>query len=185
MDPIIPIIRKEPFNHADCSFELKYDGFRGLADTVHGRMLSKNRYHMKRYDALLSGLPGGCIFDGEIVALDDQGRPRFNSLMFRRRAPVFVAFDVLFAEGKDLRAMPLRWRKSILKRLLRGRGDLIVMVGAAGEGSRLFQLVCELDLEGIVAKRMFDPYGPETKWFKVLNRAYSQKEGRAELFARR
>jgi bifunctional non-homologous end joining protein LigD len=184
MQLIIPIVRREPFDDPEWSFELKYDGFRGLADTVHGRMLSKNRNHLKLYDALLSCLPSGCIFDGEIVALDEAGRPRFNWLMFRRRAPVYVAFDVLFAEGKDLREMPLRWRKSVLKRLLCGRRDLVVMDGITGEGSQLFQLVCEQDLEGIVAKRLADPYEPETQWFKVLNRGYSQKERRAELFAR-
>jgi bifunctional non-homologous end joining protein LigD len=105
--------------------------------------------------------------------------------MFHRRTPIYVAFDVLYAEDKDLREMPLRLRKSTLKRLLRGRDDLVVMDGVAGEGSRLFQLVCELDLEGIVAKRLSDPYGSDTKWFKVLNRAYSQKISRAELFAQR
>ena len=71
-------------------------------------MLSKNRNHMKRFDALLGGLPTGCIFDGEIVALDEAGRPRFKWLMFRRRAPVYVAFDVLYADGQDLRSVPLR-----------------------------------------------------------------------------
>jgi hypothetical protein len=45
----------------------------------------------------------------------------------------------LYAEGTDLRAMPIRWRKLILKRRLRGRDDLVVMDGVAGEGSRLFQ----------------------------------------------
>ena len=51
-------------------------------------------------------------------------------------------------------------------------------------GKALYREVCRLDLEGIVAKRLADPYGPDTKWFKVLNREYSQKEGRADLFAR-
>ena len=58
------------------------------------------------------------------------------------------------------------------------------MDGIPGEGSRLFQVVCELDLEGILAKRMSDRYCPETKWFKIPNRSYSQKVGRAELFRR-
>ena len=80
--------------------------------------------------------------------------------------------------------MPLRWRKSVLKRLLRGRRDLIVIDGVAGRGTRLFELVCEQDLEGIVAKRTADPYGPDTTWWKIPNRAYSQKEGRGELFTR-
>ena len=53
MNSIIPVWRKEPFDHPDWSFELKYDGFRGVADTVRGRMLSKNCNHLKRYDGLL------------------------------------------------------------------------------------------------------------------------------------
>ena len=69
----------------------------------------------------------------------------------------------------------------MLNRLLRGREDLVVVDGITSNGVALYRKVCELDLEGIVAKRLTDPYGPETKWFKVLNRG-SQKEHRAELF---
>jgi bifunctional non-homologous end joining protein LigD len=87
--------------------------------------------------------------------------------MFRRRAPVYVAFDVLYADGQDLRPRPLR-RKGVLKRLLRGRRDLVVMDGIAGEGRRL-QAVCELDLEDIVAKRTTDPYG-NTRWLSAHGR---------------
>jgi bifunctional non-homologous end joining protein LigD len=147
-------------------------------------MLSKNLNPLSRFEMLLSDLPKGCIFDGEIVVLDDAGRPQCNALMFGRRAPVYVAFDVLYADGQDLRAKPLRARKAMLKKLLGGRHDLIVIDGIAGQGTRLFQAVCELDLEGIVAKRIADPYAPETKWFKIPNRSYTQKDGRAELFQR-
>jgi hypothetical protein len=59
-------------------------------------------------------------------------------------------------------------------------------IGGIGEGKAAFQAVCELDLKGIVAKRMTDAYEPgRTKWWKVLNPSYTQKEGRAELFERR
>ncbi len=54
-----------------------------------------------------------------------------------------------------------------------------------GEGIAAFKAVCDLDLEGIVAKRLDDGYGTRTKWWKVLNQNYSQKAGRAELFERR
>jgi hypothetical protein len=56
-----------------------------------------------------------------------------------------------------------------------------------GSGTALFQRVCELDLEGIVAKQKFGPYVTEREhstWFKILNRKYSQKNGREELFER-
>jgi bifunctional non-homologous end joining protein LigD len=79
-------------------FELKYDGFRGIADTIRGRMLSKNKSRLRRFERLLDRLPVGCVFDGEIVALDDRGRPAFNDLLFGRREPTYVAFDVLFVD---------------------------------------------------------------------------------------
>jgi bifunctional non-homologous end joining protein LigD len=88
MDPIIPIVRKDPFDRPGWIYELKYNGFRGLADTDRGRMLSKNRNHMKRFDALLAGLPAGCVFDGEIVVLDREGRPQFNALVWGQSVAV-------------------------------------------------------------------------------------------------
>jgi ATP-dependent DNA ligase len=54
-----------------------------------------------------------------------------------------------------------------------------------GDGNAAFRAVCGLDLEGVVAKRLGDLYGPRTKWWKILNSDYSQKVGRAELFERR
>jgi ATP-dependent DNA ligase len=102
------------------------------------------------------------VLDGEIVALDEAGRPMFADLMFGRRPPIFAAFDVLVAR---------RW--------------IALADGVSGQGRRLFELVAEMDLEGIVAKRLGDPYAPgRTTWFKILNRSYSQKEGRSELFER-
>jgi hypothetical protein len=56
MDPIIPIVRKEPFDDPASLFELKFDGFRGIADTIAGRMLSKNKNRMRRFEKLLRGL---------------------------------------------------------------------------------------------------------------------------------
>jgi ATP-dependent DNA ligase len=87
MQPNIPIRRKEPFDGDGWLFELKLDGFRGRADTVAGRMLSKNGNRLRRFERLLDALPPGFVFDGEIVALDGDGRPRFNDLMFGRREP--------------------------------------------------------------------------------------------------
>jgi hypothetical protein len=91
---MLPLInatqRPEPFDHADWVFEAKFDGFRAAADTVRGRLLSRNRNRMKRY---------GHVFDGELVVLDDARRPLFNELLFGRRRPTYVAFDLLIADG--------------------------------------------------------------------------------------
>jgi ATP-dependent DNA ligase len=65
MTPIIPVRRKDPFDDDGWIFELKLDGFRGLADTMQGRMLSKNANILERFNSLLDALPGGYVFDGE------------------------------------------------------------------------------------------------------------------------
>jgi ATP-dependent DNA ligase len=82
-------------------------------------------------------------------------------------------------------ALPLRDRKALLTKIVR-RYRLQKLDWVIGEGTAAFEAVCDLDLEGIVAKRMTDAYVPgKTRWWKVLNRSYSQKARRAELFERR
>jgi bifunctional non-homologous end joining protein LigD len=148
-------------------------------------MLSKNGNPLTRFTPLLDTLPAGYIFDGEVCALDENGRPIFNDLLFRRCEPVYVAFDVLVCEGEDVRGEPLKERRAILDKVARRYGmqksELFF-----GCGRSLFKAVCEFDLEGIIAKKLDDAYEPgRTKWWKILNPSYSQKEGRAELFERR
>ena len=184
MDLIIPIKRKEPFDDPAYLFKLKLDGFRGLADTIAGRTLSKNGNRLRRFEGLLDALPSGYVLDGEIVTLDADGRPVFNDLMFGRQEPVYVAFDVLVVDGEDVRALPLKERKALLAKIVRRYG-MQKSEPVLGDGKAAFQAVCDLDLEGIVAKRLNDAYAPRTKWWKVLNQNYSQKAGRAELFERR
>jgi ATP-dependent DNA ligase len=88
---INPVPRAEPFDHGDWLFELKYDGFRAAADTVRGRLISRNGSRMRRFEEVLDRLPKGHVFDGELVVLDDAGRPLFNELLFGRRRPTYVA----------------------------------------------------------------------------------------------
>jgi len=180
IQPIIPARRVEPFDDPAWIFELKLDGFRCIADTIESRLFSKQRNRLTRFGALLESLPQGYVFDGEIVCLDEAGRPIFNDLLFRRRDPVYVASDVLNVEGADVRAMPLKDRRAILDRIAERYGiqksELFF-----GCGKSLFKAVCEFDLEGILAKKLDDPYDPDrTKWWKILNPSYSQKEGRSE-----
>jgi bifunctional non-homologous end joining protein LigD len=75
-----------------------------------------HRNRLRRFDRLLDRLAAGCVFDGEIVALDESGRPIFNDLLFGRREPTYIAFDLLFAEGEDVRAAPLKERKALLEK---------------------------------------------------------------------
>ena len=184
---INPVCRQEPFDHPDWLFEAKFDGFRAAADTVHGQLISRNGNRMKRYEEVLDLLPQGYVFDGELVVLDDTGRPLFNKLLLGHRRPTYVAFDLLIADGIDLRPLPLRDRKARLARIAkRAEGWIALTNGVVGEGRALYQAVVDADLEGIVAKKLTDPYNPKlTRWHKVLNRNYSQRQGRAEWFRER
>ena len=156
---INPIRRPEPFDHPDWLFEAKFDGFRAAADTVRGQLISRNGNRMKRFEPVLDLLPRGYVFDGELVVLDDAGRPLFNKLLFGDRRPTYVAFDLLFADGVDLRPLPLRERKAKLGEIAKqAQGWIALTNGIVGEGRALYQAVVDADLEGIVAKRLTDPY---------------------------
>ena len=107
---------------------------------------------MKRFEGVLDLLPKGHVFDGELVVLDDAGRPLFNELLFGRRRPTYVAFDLLIADGMDLRPLPLRRRKAKLARIGEGAGGWIALTnGVIGEGRALYRAVVDADL---------DPPGP-------------------------
>jgi bifunctional non-homologous end joining protein LigD len=179
---INPVKRAEPFDHADWVFEAKFDGFRAAADTVRGRLISRKGNRMQRFERVLDLLPKGHVFDGELVVLDDAGRPLFNDLLFGRRRPTYVAFDLLSADGIDLRPLPLRERKARLARLGEyAEGWIALTDGVIGEGRALFRAVVDADLEGIVAKHLADAYHPKlARWYKIINASYTQRRGRAD-----
>ena len=97
--------------------------------------------------------------------------------------PAYVAFDIVWLNGADLRALPLHERRRALQTVL-PKGSPIVSeaLSVQGRGRELFDLMCGNDLEGIVAKRLADPYDASVKWHKVKNRDYTQQEGRGDLF---
>ena len=110
------------------------------------------------------------MFDGDLIVLDDAGSPLFNKLLFEDRRPTYVAFDVLIADGVDLRPLPPRDRKARLAGIgKQAEGWIALTNGVVGEGRALYQAVVDADLEGIVAKKLADPT-KRTRWHKILNR---------------
>jgi bifunctional non-homologous end joining protein LigD len=92
-------------------------------------------------------------------------------------------FDVLWLKGKNLRDCPLSRRKRILGKLVKRTTTVLSPVfGVRGRGRDLFAAVERLGLEGVVAKRLADPYTQDTVWRKIRNGAYNQIEGRRHLF---
>jgi len=89
------------------------------------------------------------------------------------------------SNGVDLRSLPLSERRQALQAIL-PKGSAIVSeaLSAEGRGCELFDLMCAHDLDGIVAKRLGEPYDPGVRWLKIKHPDYSQKEGRRDLFER-
>ena len=182
-----------PFSHPDWLFELKFDGFRALVRIEQGkcRLVSRKGNDFNSFrkldESLLSKLKvRSAVLDGEIVCLNDKGKPEFRDLLFRRGEARFIAFDLLWCDGQDLRYAPLTERKHKLRSILPTDSDRIMYCDHfERDGESLFRLACENDLEGIVAKRKFDPYLPDkASWLKIRNTNYSQWEGREDLFER-
>jgi len=126
------------------------------------------------------------VLDGEIVCLDKAGNSQFTNLFFRRGEPRFYPFDLLMLDAEDLRYFPLAERKRRLRGAVPHEAERLLYCDHIEErGEHLFRLACKRDLEGIVAKRKFDPYLLDNaKWYKIRNRNYSQWAGREKLFER-
>lgn len=184
------------FDDDDRFYEIKYDGFRGLAYVEDGKcsLVSRNDNVYGRFSNLSQQLPreieaDNAILDGEIVCLGLDGRAKFYDLMFNRAEPVFAAFDILYLNGEDLRDEPLWYRKSLLEGVVVQPPERVMYVQhIEGSGKALFEAMCDMDVEGIVAKPKISPYRTvrgKTTWFKIKNPEYSQAEGRRELFNQR
>jgi bifunctional non-homologous end joining protein LigD len=188
--------RPEPFDSEDFIYELKIDGFRAFAHLENGKgeLVSRNGNTFHGFAELATWLADNLkvessVLDGEIACIDGEGRPIFKDLLFRKSACIYVAFDLLYLNGKDLRTLPLIERKRQLRKLLsRKRSRILYLDHVENDGKLLFEQIVKMDLEGMVCKRKSSPYRatekPSPYWIKVKNRRYSQLEGREELFER-
>ena len=174
---------ERPPNADSWCHEVKFDGYRvqlRIEDGDVALLTRKGLDWTDKFGAIARAaraLPDALI-DGEIVALDHNGVPSFSALQAaiadnKTGNLIFFAFDLLFANGEDLRALPLRERKERLKRLLeqrKGKEQLIRYVDHFEErGDTVMELAKKLELEGIVSKRLDAPYrsGRTESWTKT------------------
>lgn len=176
----------------DWALEWKWDGIRVLARADGGgiRLLSRNGNDVTARYPELAQLPrvlrGDALVDGEIVTLDEHGRPSFELLQQRMNltrvreierlvasVPVrLLLFDVLEIAGSSVMSEPYRRRRELLERLMRQRAGVpIELPGrASGEPAEAFEESRRLGLEGLVAKRLESPYRPGVRsedWVKL------------------
>jgi bifunctional non-homologous end joining protein LigD len=186
----------KPFSSPDWIYEIKFDGYRCMARGGGGptKLRTKSGVDCTAWfpeiAELLSELRGGPhIIDGEACCLDDIGRSNFNALQGRARRRrwysgceqvTFCAFDLLYAEGRNVMALPLIERKAMLRQLLAPLGRRVVVVGEFPADAPLFdQVVVGAKLEGFMAKRAASPYVPgiiSRDWLKIKRSGW--QEGR-------
>jgi DNA ligase D-like protein (predicted ligase) len=153
----------------DWLYELKLDGYRSLAMKKHGTLtlLSRRGNNLNKRFPLISEafnfLPDNTIVDGEIVALDRQGKPSFSALQNSLRGSLpfyFYAFDLLAYAGKDVRRLPLVKRRGLLEEyaLVKRKDPVRLSPVFSTTPKQLIAAAKKSGLEGSVAKRARSPY---------------------------
>lgn len=166
------------------AFEIKWDGYRTLAfcDGDGLSLQSSNLIDVTAKWPELGALAAAvnassAVLDGEVVALDETGRPRFDLLQRREVEVNYIAFDLLVLEGHELFDMPWTDRRRLLESVLDGGGNWAVS-SVDDDGASLLEVATERGLEGVMAKRTNSTYMPGKRsrdWRKVKVR------GRQEL----
>jgi len=170
----------EPFDHPDWVFEIKWDGYRGIAEVEsHSvRLYSRRSLSLaERYPPLvdaLGRLNHDAVLDGEVVVLDAGGKPQFQLLQNYQKARqgvlTYYVFDLLYLDGHDLRTLPLLRRKQLLAQIVKDVPGIKVSEHITATGRAFFQALSRQDLEGMVAKLAQSRYvaGQRSKtWLKL------------------
>ncbi|PYV51194.1 MAG: hypothetical protein DMG92_05175, partial [Acidobacteria bacterium] len=190
IQPMLASIEENPFDNPNWLFEIKWDGYRVISFVENGnvRMVSRNQNDLGPRYPELRELPNliqakTAILDGEVVVLDEQGRPSFSLMQQRtgirahgrQAAPradlpiIYYVFDLIYLDGYDLRRVALDERKRVLRQVL-SSGELVRYSDHhAGQGVALFQAAKQKGLEGIVAKKCNSCYEERRSrdWLKI------------------
>jgi len=184
IEPQLCRLVDQPPSGSDWVHEVKFDGYRMQLRVENGKaklLTRKGLDWTQKFSAIArtaAKLPDA-IIDGEACALDHNGAPDFAALQAalsdgRSEALIYFAFDLLIADGEDLRPLPLSERKARLQRLLaRTRSQLRFVEHFTSRGDAVLQSACRMNLEGIVSKRLDAPYssGRGDTWTKAKCRA--------------
>jgi bifunctional non-homologous end joining protein LigD len=182
IEPMLATLATRAFRDEDWLFEIKWDGYRVGVTIDEGRvqMWTRGGQDAAAYFPGLLSPPSWieaqrAVVDGEVVALDDAGRPDFGLLQERtgvRGAPglVFQAFDLLYLDGRQLLQVPLEDRKRLLRSVLRDQPRVRYADHVVAEGLAFYEAAAAKGLEGVVAKRRRSPYQPGRRsgdWLKL------------------
>lgn len=177
--PMLATLTDKPFDDPDWVFETKWDGFRAIAVAKPGQaaLYSRNLNDISRkypsICAALAKIKHEAVLDGELVALDEHGRSRFQLLQNAEREfarLLYCVFDLLYLDDKDLRGKTLLERKGALEKILPESPLLLYSAHVVGEGIEAFNRAKRAHEEGVMAKLSISLYhsGMRTRdWLKV------------------
>jgi bifunctional non-homologous end joining protein LigD len=183
------------------AFEIKWDGYRIVARVAGGEAELRTRRdqdYTKRFANVAKELAKAlktpdCVVDGEVCALDEEGRPSFSAMQQAKPGTpiVYYLFDLLEVEGEPILELPLADRRARLEKLLDGRNRTVKFSESFDDGRALLKAAKERRLEGIMGKRLDSPYLPGKRtrdWLKFKTHGeqefviagYTQGKGRRE-----
>lgn len=181
VEPMLCSLVKEPIESAEYIYELKWDGYRILSSVEANKVTMSSRggldYTLK-YPLIaeaLQSLGHDLIIDGEVVVLNEEGKPDFDTLQLYngKRTPIrYCVFDLLYLNGNDLKDLPLYQRKELLETIIK-ENDIFLFSESFEDGKALYEKVLEDNLEGIVAKKKDSTYVPGARsydWLKIPTR---------------
>ena len=179
-EPMRAVLGSLPGDDDRWAYEIKWDGYRTLAFVDEGglRLQSSNRLDVTAKYPELAGLAAAvnaprAVLDGELVVLDERGRPRFELMQRHESQVAFYVFDVLHVAGHDTVELPYEQRRTLLDSLLETGSNWMVPAHRIGGGAELLAFTAEHGLEGVMAKRLGSTYVPgkrSNNWRKVKNR---------------
>jgi bifunctional non-homologous end joining protein LigD len=182
IEPMLATLATKPFSDEDWLYEIKWDGFRiqAVVSDRRVRLLTRNLKDGATYFPRLLNTPSWidareAIVDGEVVALDEAGRPDFGLLQMRlgdagARDLVYQVFDLLYLDGRSLLQVPLEDRKRLLQSVLRAHPRVRFAAHVIGEGEAFYEAAQAQELEGIIAKLRRSRYEPgrrSSAWLKI------------------
>jgi bifunctional non-homologous end joining protein LigD len=178
--PMLATLAKEVPKGPEWLYEAKWDGYRAIVDMYGGdaTLTSRNGNDLtQRFDSVRRELERSlktpdCVLDGEVCALDEQGRATFSAMQQGKPGTryVFVAFDLLEVEGEPILDLPLTERRARLEKLIDRRKKGVLFSESFDDGDALYHAAQQQGLEGIVAKRRDSRYQPGRRspdWLKI------------------
>ena len=178
--PMLAVLIDKPFNDKNWIFEIKWDGYRAIAEVEDGKVSLYSRNNIsftKKFSPIVESLKKiehDVILDGEVVSVDDKGISKFQLLQeFQKTGNgnlLYYVFDIIYLDGYDIKKLPLIKRKDILRKILPSLPNVIYSDHIENDGEEFFKMAEKQNIEGILAKNKQSAYQLNKRsndWLKI------------------